>query len=292
MKYGNTAVVALMSAVGVIVPLGLVFTAEYPEAWHWLIPFDAAANIAGWMYPPGSALAIAPAVLHLVVGLCAAYKAYDRMVTRGWTFPLPELALDFGLLFIPAGAAWLLATRAGYPLLGFHEPVVMFTAAHFHFAGFAAPTILGAVAPFVDAKRLPYRIATSIVLAGVPLTAIGIATNHTLEVGAAVVLASGILVAAFLLVFVASRNAWTLSKPASVLFVLSGLSLFGTMALAATFATTAHGARAVSDGLAGAIPTQTMIDLHGGGNAFGFALLALLGLSLIPRQRWPIQQER
>ncbi len=90
--------------------------------------------------------------------------------------------------------------------------------------------------------------------------------------------------------FTCFGRAWRISKSASVLFVLSGLSLFGTMALAATFATTAHGARNVGDG-AGAVQTQTMIDLHGGGNAFGFALLALLGLSLTPRPQWPDRPE-
>ena len=158
----------------------------------------------------------------------------------------------------------------------------MFTAAHFHFAGFAAPTIIGGAAPLIGRSR-PFQIATAIVIFGVPLTAIGIATNHALEMGSAVVLASGILVAAFMLVFVGAQRAWRHSKPAGVLLAMSGLALFGTMALALVFATTSHGARAVSDGVAGAVPTQTMIDLHGGGNAFGFGLLGLLGLALIPR---------
>jgi hypothetical protein len=51
------------------------------------------------------------------------------------------------------------------------------------------------------------------------------------------------------------------------------------MALAATFALTSSAGRGSS--LTGAIPLQTMIDLHGGGNAFGFALSGLVALALL-----------
>ena len=121
--------------------------------------------------------------------------------------------------------------------------------------------------------------ATVVVCAGVPLTAIGIATNHTVERISAVVLASGMLAASAMLIGFASRRAWPRSRVAAVLFVVSGGSLLLTMALAATFALTSSAGRGSS--LAGAIPLQTMIDLHGGGNAFGFALSGLVALALI-----------
>lgn len=111
------------------------------------------------------------------------------------------------------------------------------------------------------------------------MTAIGIATNAVVERVAAVVLAAGMLAASTLLVAFASRRAWRTSRAAAVLFVLSGASLLVTMALAATFALTSSAGRGSS--LAGAIPLDTMIALHGAGNAFGFALLGTTALVLL-----------
>src|SRR5262245_26019006 len=37
-----------------------------------------------------------------------------------------------GLVFLPVGAAWLLASRLGLAPLGFAEPIIVLTAAHFH----------------------------------------------------------------------------------------------------------------------------------------------------------------
>jgi hypothetical protein len=117
------------------------------------------------------------------------------------------------------------------------------------------------------------------VCAGVPLTAIGIATSHAVEVVSAVTLAAGMLVAASIFALVATRRAWPISKAAAVLFGAAGAALLTTMALATTFATTSSAGRGSS--LEGAIPIQTMIDVHGGGNAFGFALSALVALTLL-----------
>lgn len=237
--------------------------------------------VAGFRRPVGDGSAIGAAAIHLLTCALAGAAGLARLVARRSArfAPVHSIAIDVGLLLLPVGGVWLFASRAGVSLGGFQEPVVTFTAAHFHFAGFAAPIVIGGVGRFVVPDRPRLRLyATIVVCAGVPLTAIGIATNHTVERVAAVVLASGMLAASALLVAFASRKAWPRSHVAAVLFVVSGGSLLLTMALAATFALTSSAGRGSS--LTGAIPLQTMIDLHGGGNAFGFALCGLVALAL------------
>ena len=159
------------------------------------------------------------------------------------------------------------------------------TAAHFHYAGFAAPVILGGVGrafALAEAKTaLTYRMATLTVCAGIPLTAIGITTTHAVEATAAVLLACGMLLACVLLVAVVPRRAAPRSMVAAALFALAGLALLGTMGLAATFALTSSAGR--SSTFSGPLSVHTMIDLHGGGNALGFALCALVALTLVDR---------
>lgn len=292
----TTPALVLMLAAGVAVPLGLgVALAPAPGRAapfsHHVIrivaPISAVGGVLSWLDSPGTPRAIAGAGAHALVCLAAGLLAVERiwpMVRRRALDPLPELAIDAGLLFLPAAAVWLLASRAQLSLGGFHEPVVTFTAAHFHFAGFAAPIVLGGVGrllgPELGRARL-YRVATLAVCAGVPLTAIGIATNHTVERLSAVTLAVGMLAASAVLVFQASRRART--RLGAALFVLSGLSLLLTMALAATFALTSSAGRGSS--LQGAVTLKTMIELHGATNAIAFACSALVALTLqqLPR---------
>jgi hypothetical protein len=283
----GTAVLALATACAVIVPLGLSLAiGQAPpllrRAALAVAPVSAAFSIIGWRWAVGTTVAIGTAGIHALTCALAGVLGLVRLWSRrGARFaPLDAFAIDVGLLLLPVGGIWLLASRAGVPLGGFHEPVVTFTAAHFHFAGLAAPIVIGGAGRLVAPERPRLRLyATVVVCAGVPLTAIGIATNHTVERFAAVVLASGMLAASAMLVGFASRRAWPRSRTAAVLFVVSGGSLLLTMALAATFALTSSAGRGSS--LTGAIPLQTMIDLHGGGNAFGFALSGLVALALL-----------
>jgi hypothetical protein len=280
----------LMVASGIAVPLGLgialapVPGKPAPFAHHlirFVAPVGAAGGILGWLDDPGSPRAIAGAAAHalpcFVAGVLAIERIWPMLRTKKLD-PLPELAIDVGLLFLPAAAVWLLASRAGMPLAGFQEPVVTFTAAHFHFAGFAAPIVLGGVGRMLGPDARLYRIGTLAVCAGVPLTAIGIATNHTVEQISAVTVASGMLCASIVLVFYASPIAT--SFLGRLLFIVAGTSLLMTMALAATFALTSSAGRGSS--LEGAVTVQTMIDFHGAMNAIAFACSALVALTLQP----------
>ncbi|GAC1544309.1 MAG: hypothetical protein NVS3B10_08450 [Polyangiales bacterium] len=314
---GGILVLALMLAPSVIVPLGLALAAsgslsrgssaaspQPPFSYRAavvLLPLDALASAVGWAEPPGSRDAILCAAVHLVVCSLVALYGLRRLFTRlreGGVLGLfassgsspsgvPELGVDVGLLLLPIGSVWLLASRAGSPLLGFHEPIVTLTAAHFHYAGFAAPVVLGCtgrafgLGTAKTSTALPYRLATLTVCAAIPLTAIGITSTHAVEATAAVTLACGMLLACALLVGVVPRRAARRSVAAAALFAVAGATLLGTMGLAATFALTSSAGR--SSTFSGPLSVQTMIDLHGGGNALGFALCALVALTLVDR---------
>lgn len=296
----------LMLGPGVAVPLGLAFALSGDDDHEVtlprrllvvLAPIGAAAGVLGWISPPGYPMALALALLHGVVCALSGTLALVRLYGRRPRFfaPLHELVIDVGLGLLPVAGVWFVASRSAMPLIGFQEPVVTFTAAHFHFAGFCAPVILGGTGRFLFGGapdvhptsallRSLYRVAAVAVCAGVPLTAIGIATNHTIESIAAILLASGMLCASVVLVVFASRRAFAIgSKLAGALFIASGGTLLLTMSLAATFALSSSAGRGSS--LTGAIPLQTMIDWHGGANAIGFSLAGLAALTLVDLAR-------
>lgn len=279
---GGVIVLALMLAVTTVVPLGLALlddTSRFLRIAIALLPIDAICGVLGWAAAPGEPIAIGCAAVHVVVCALAALHGITRIAARVSTRlgPARELAIDVALLLLPVGAAWLLATRGAIAPMGFREPVVMFTAAHFHYAGFAAPLVLGCVGRVVDSRA--YVVATAVVCAGVPLTAIGISTTHGVEVASAIFLACGMLVASAILVLQMTRRAWPISPLAALLFGLAGVALVGTMALAVTFATTASAGRGAS--LDGAIDVETMLALHGAGNSLGFALASLVALTIL-----------
>jgi hypothetical protein len=87
------------------------------------------------------------------------------------------------------------------------------------------------------------------------------------------------LVASALIVLVASRRAWSRSPIAACLLTSAAIALVGTMALAAMFATTSSAGRGST--LSGAVSIDQMLAYHGAGNALGFALAAMVALTLL-----------
>ncbi len=300
-----------------IVPLGLGLAADPDPRGDSGGPFRLASALvilggptalASFALPPGLfagllaavwALGTAAVSLH---GLC-------RLLRRGLA-PLEEIAIDAGQLYLPVGGIWLLASRAGLPLLGFREPIVSYTAAHFHFAGFAAPLVAGLLGRALGLHRAPagpddreigpsaaqqprpgpgvariYRIATPIVLLGIPLVASGILLSRAIELPAAVLLASGMLGSSSLLVLVGARRLKQgpgLARLSGLLLVLAGGSLVFSMALALIFTATGS---ATQGSEVPWIPYARMADLHGVANALGFAFSALVAMTIDPPRR-------
>jgi hypothetical protein len=85
------------------------------------------------------------------------------------------------------GCAWLIASRFGLNPIGFHEPVVLLTAVHFHFAGFAAPLMTRAASIAVAIEKdsaVAWRIFGGVatgVLAGPGALAVGFVVRTTIQ---------------------------------------------------------------------------------------------------------------
>lgn len=290
------ALVAL--AVAVVVPLGLAVVSREETAPRRLarrvVGALAPFGLASFVFPAGP-LAALLAGLWLVATCMVALAGLRRLLVRRGG-PLEELAIDLGHLYLPVGGAWLFASRAGMSPMGFQEPIVLYTAAHFHYAGFAAPVIVGLVGRELGASdpsaagpasRFFYKISAVVVLLGVPLVAAGITISHALEAPSAALLGFGMVLLAMFAWLVALRRLFSRGEGRAVLLrrvsalplFVAGLSLVGSMFLAVAFTATGSAGRGAGEGL---VPLSTMVTYHGVANAIGFATMALLAFAISP----------
>jgi hypothetical protein len=284
----------LLLAPLLLVPLAAELTArpdrEGRHVWPWRlaawlqVPATAGA-IAAVVAPAGSPVAVAGAALWLAqTGLLAGFG----LARLGWhgLLCVEEFAVTAGWLQLPVGGFWLLAHAAGWSL-GFDALIVLLTAIHFHYAGFAAPVVAGLVGRLVPwdsgwARKL-YCAGALTIAAAPPAIGIGIAASPLLEVTAALLLAAGFgLFAVVVLAHVVPRVVGLLPRLG---LGVAGTALFATMALAAWYALGEIGAVPPA-------PLAMMARTHGWLNAYGFATLGLATLAwLRPTSRlappWP-----
>lgn len=291
-----------------VVPLGFVVSGDRDASGKhrpmfrsaaFLVPIGSGLAVLSYAFPAGNGAAMC-AFAWLLTTVLIAITGVARIVRRG-LFPIEELAIDVGHLYLPVGGAWFFAHRLGVPLLGFHEPIVLYTANHFHFAGFAAPVVTGLLGRELGLRRRPgsdgageiasrgvrlaYTIGASVVLLGIPLVAAGIVLTHALEMPAAILLGGGMLVVSALLaragLLRVSRRRGA-ARASGLLLVVAGASLILSMGFAILFTTTGSATRGADGPL---IPYATMVAFHGIANACGFAAAGLLAFSLAPPER-------
>jgi uncharacterized protein (UPF0548 family) len=185
---------------------------------------------------------------------------------------LDSCCLDAAMIFLAVGGVWTTASRYGAGLMGFKEPIVLLTGAHFHFAGFALPLLTGLA--WRTVPSIPARIAAVGVVAGVPLTAVGITVGSRLPLVEALAsweLAGACVFVALLQLLLAFRRG---SATFRLAMFVSGVSLLGGMGLAAAYALGEYTEQNWLD-----IPT--MVRWHASINALGFALPGLLAWTLV-----------
>jgi hypothetical protein len=243
-------------------------------------PIGAAAALSAFFIngPPVIALVFMWLVVTLLVAVIGARRIIGRLATRSMG-RLDELSIDMGLLYLPVGGAWLVASRLGLEPLGFSGDIVTLTGVHFHFAGFSAPLLVGLtgrIAQRADMPRarLASRIACCGAIAGPPLVAAGITFSRALELPGAAILATCLLTSAVLNITVV-RPTWS-SPAARGLLNFSSASLILTMALAVAYA---YGRLIGSE----TFPISFMARYHGIGNALGFAVCGLTAWTLSTR---------
>ena len=164
-------------------------------------------------------------------------------------------------LFLIVGAGSATIAAAGWQPLGYTQVIIILTAAHFHYAGFAFGMIASRTQRDHPSPVTTWLIAAWIV--GVPLVAIGIAANARVEpYGAVIVSIAG------------AALGWQLLRAArhhhTALLFVSGLSIMGAMVLAAGYGL----APALGFGWLDIMPMER---IHGMLNALGFALCATIG---------------
>ena len=181
------------------------------------------------------------------------------------------------------GGTWTVIARAGLRPLGFPDLIVLLTAVHFHYAGFALLVLAGLVARALGGPTA--RAACLGVMAGVPLVAVGITDAQLvpgilpprlLELIASLIMAASSIVVSVLQLRLAARAGMVALTLA--LMAVSGLSLLVPMALAGLYAL-------------GSFEGTTRIDIvamlryHGAVNALCFAVPGILSWHLVPDGR-------
>lgn len=183
----------------------------------------------------------------------------------------PEVSISFGLIFISVAGVWLVVHRLGLQLLDYGDTIILLTAVHFHFAGYAAPMLAG-----LTGRRLSQNLGASRVfklipigiVGGTALVAAGISVSPALALVGTVMISIGLLLLAILVV------GWILpsmeSIPGRVLILFSAVSCLPAMVLACAYAYSIVFQKLIID-----IPQMAMT--HGVANAFGFSLCGLVG---------------
>ena len=175
--------------------------------------------------------------------------------------------MDVATGFLFVGAAFALADRADIRPFDFSATIILLTAVHFHFAGFAL-VLAGALA--WQARPGPtFGLAVGLLVVGIPLTALGFFGLPLIAWFGVILVASGAIAVA-IETLALGRG---MSRGAGALATVAGIALLVSMPLAVIYSTgTVLGAAWLD------IPT--MARIHGSLNALGFALPASLAWTI------------
>ena len=167
----------LLGSLGVI-PLGLRLherlgagRSKLVLRWARRLALPLAFGVAlSYAWTPGlaaAACALPWAGLTALVGVGGLVR-----VGEGRWRNLDDLSLTASLLYLPVAGTWLAASRYGGRFMGFEEPIVLLTAVHFTFAGFASSLMAGCLGRFQEGKRF-YRFSALGIVLGPAAMALG-----------------------------------------------------------------------------------------------------------------------
>jgi hypothetical protein len=250
-----------------IVPLGMRLQL-LPQAVRVAQPVFAALVVISFLSRTGIAAALL-VVPWLLLGAWCGVIGLLRL-RRDVVRRMDEMCLHVALVYWPIGCLWLVISRLGVNPLGFPDDIVLLTAVHFHYAGFAALTMLGMTGKF--AEGMLYRAAAWGAIAGIPALALGITFSASLECAAALLLALSLVSAAGITAFVVLPR--VVNRTARVMLAVSVASLVAAMVFAGIYALGKYNGRDWLD-----IPE--MAAVHGVINALGFSLCGLVGWNLV-----------
>jgi hypothetical protein len=156
---------------------------------------------------------------------------------------------------------------------GFEEPIVLLTAVHFHYAGFAAPLIAAGTDAFARGsftRRMLFRFGGIGIVTATPLIAAGFVFSPLLQIVSVVWLTLGLFAIAALQVLAAEAIG---SSVAKLLLAVSGGSIVVGMLFAVFYAIGEYAGTPL-------IEIPQMAVTHGIINGLGFVLCGLAGLAI------------
>ena len=275
----------------VIVPLGLSVIVPDTQPVSSLLyrtivlvqPFAALATVASFLFET-SLLASALSSTWFMFTVLVALLGVTRIISRG-LYPLEELSIDAGLLYLPVAGVWLVIYRLGIQPFGYGETIILLTVVHFHFAGFAAPIIAGMTGRVLAGRQYPrgmYAFSVFAIVAAMPLVAAGITFSPAVGLIGALLLSFGLVLLAILTI------GWVipLIGPAGKqsLLVIGALSSCVAMGFACVYAYSL-----VAQTLILTIPAMAVT--HGLLNAFGFVGCSLLAWALPTMESAPVYNQ-
>jgi hypothetical protein len=270
---------ALALAPLVVVPLGVGLAARREFAGLpgrllgaavALLPVGAALMALSLVVDAGPVAAGLAAPWVFVTSLLA-LAGVSRAIGRGTIRPPTAALVDAGLAYAPVAAVALPLSHLGITFW-FDRTIILLTAVHFHFAGFALPVLAGVTGRHLGGFEGAARPVAGVILAGPAIIAVGISFSPLVEVVA--VGAFTLAVAGFgLLVLV--RVVPSLDVLPAAFVGVSALALPASMALAL-----GYGIAAFSGTNPLGLSIGRMVTLHGSLNAYGFALCGVVGWRL------------
>jgi YndJ-like protein len=258
----------------VIVPLGLELTRRLTGVGSsrvaGLTPVlqilaTIAVSVAFWLPPGRTAAALSVAWLFFGLFLTADRFLQSRTEARTGL----SLILNLAYLDLILGAAWLVTSRAGVRPMGFQEPIVLLTAVHFHYSGFATALIAAATLREFRRRNLVMhgvRVLIWLVVLLPFLLAAGFVFSPLLRFVAAIALATCVTALAMILLWFAGEFH---SGPARVFLRAACCAALAGFSLAGIYAVSEYFDRDW-------ITVPGMANSHGVLNGLGFVLFALL----------------
>ena len=231
----------------------------------------ALAVIALWLPPGRSAGILASGWMCLCLLVALSSPANFLSISQ-------PLSADSLLLFLIGaiaridllvGGTWFLASRFGMHPFRTGEPMLLLTAVHFHFAGFATAVICSAMLRFAEQHGLKLWLQPLLtVVVGMPyVVAAGFVISPALKMGAGVVFSASVAALAIVLRSMAKHTEF----PTARFFLeIAAAAVFAGVVLSTAYAIADFG------GNQGAL-IPAMASSHGLLNAVGFCLPALLG---------------
>lgn len=265
----------LLFAPLVIVPLGLELakTVELPADAHLpgilrvIQTFAAIAVCVALWIPPGRAAAIFGSLWLIVVVLQGVLRLINRRATG---YSLLSFAVDVAHVDLILGASWFVVSRAGWRPMGFQEPIILLTAVHFHYSGFATAILAGSILRTSRSRTSHPASLRGLVLLVVLLPfvlAAGFIFSPLLRFGAATALAVVVGVLAGVMFWCTTEFR---SAVARIYLRSAACAAFGALTLVLLYAVGEYFHRDW-------ITIPGMANSHGVLNALGFVLLGLLG---------------